>query len=74
MDSLHPDLLEPWKRSSHIAVTSMSGFGKPIPPEFTEPSSKESILANYKDGKDIGIRHVIFTDPSNTRESTTGDS
>jgi hypothetical protein len=67
-------LLEPWKRSHHIGVTSMSGFGILIQPDYIEPFSKEKIVANYKEGKDVGIRHLVFRDPPNSNESTTSDS
>jgi hypothetical protein len=67
-------LLEPWKRSRHIGVTSMSGFGVLIQPNFIEPFSKEKIIADYKEGKDVGIRHLVFRDPSNSDESTTNES
>jgi hypothetical protein len=67
-------LLEPWKHSHHIGVTSMSGFEILIQPNYIEPFSREKIISNYKEGEDIGIRHLVFRDPSNPNESITNAS
>jgi hypothetical protein len=63
--------LEPWKHSVKIGVTSMSGFGLLIQPDYIEPFSKERILTGYKDGKDAGIRHLVFKNESDDSENAT---
>ena len=54
---------EPWKRSSGLGVTSMSGFNSIIHEEFIEPFSKDVILEKYKSGDNAGIRRIRFTSP-----------
>jgi len=66
--------LEPWNRSSHLGVTSMNGFEVLIRPEFIEPFSKEKIITDYKEGKDLGIRTLVFRDPDNFDEGIINES
>jgi hypothetical protein len=64
-------LLEPWKRSHQIGVTTMSGFDINIRPDFIEAFSKERILADYKAGKRTGVKRLFFGDPPDNSENTT---
>ncbi len=53
-------LLQPWKRSAQLGVTSMSGFNITIPPEYIEAYSKEKILSEYQVGNVVGMRKIEF--------------
>jgi hypothetical protein len=44
---------EPWKRTSSIGVTSLTGFATNIPVELITKFSKENIIKLFKDGKFI---------------------
>lgn len=67
-------LLEPWKRSHRIGVTSMSGLTIQIQPDFIDAFPKERILSDYTDGKDAGVRRLFFENPPNNSEKTNTDS
>lgn len=47
---------EPTKRALSIGVTSMSGFGTPIPKELVTNYSKEEIAQKYQSGELMGIK------------------
>jgi hypothetical protein len=66
--------LEPWNRSHKIGVTSMSGFGILIQPDYIEPFPKKRIIAGYEDGQDAGIRHLVFQDQSDSGENPTNET
>lgn len=52
---------EPWKRSLKIGVTSMTGFQKLVPDELIEPFSRQSILTEYREGHDAGIKRFTIS-------------
>jgi hypothetical protein len=55
---------EPWKRARQIGVTSMSGFQTDIKTDFITTFSKEEILARHREGKDAGVKRLVFSDPN----------
>jgi hypothetical protein len=62
----HESFQEPWKRARQIGVTSMSGFQMDIRPDFITAYSKEEILAQYRAGKDSGVKRLVFLDPGSS--------
>lgn len=49
---------EPWKRSKTIGVIAMTGMDVLIPEIYIKQFTKETILSNYRNGKDAGVRRI----------------
>ncbi len=57
---------EPTKRALSIGVTSMSGFGTPIPKELVTNYSKEEIAQKYQSGELMGIKRFKIKEDGGT--------
>jgi hypothetical protein len=47
---------EPWKRTTTLGVTSLTGFSVIIPEQIIKNYSKDDLKALYKEGKVLGQR------------------